>query len=87
LKTRHDHRKWRATATVLALIVVVATFAWFVPNIMILAKGGEGMNAGQITSLTNWWVRLNWVRVVIYSAAWLAGLRAMTIPASSKMEI
>jgi hypothetical protein len=86
LKTRPEHRKWRVIATVLALVVVAATFAWFVPKIMILAKGGAGLNGQQITSLTNWWVNLNWVRVVLYSAGWLAGLRAMTIPASSKLE-
>jgi hypothetical protein len=82
LKTRPEHRKWRVAATVLALIVVVFTFAWFVPKIMILGQGGAGLNAEQIISLTNWWVRLNWVRVVLYSAGWLAGLRAMTIPSS-----
>lgn len=82
LKTRPEHRKWRVAATVLALIVVVFTFAWFVPKIMILGQGGAGLSAEQITSLTNWWVRLNWVRVVLYSGGWLAGLRALTIPPS-----
>jgi hypothetical protein len=82
LKTRPKHRKWRVAATVLALIVVVFTFAWFVPKIMILGQGGPGLSAEQITSLTNWWVRLNWGRVVLYSAGWLAALRALTTPSS-----
>ena len=82
LKTLREHRKWRIVGTTLALIVVVSTFAWFVPNIMILGGGGQGLNAEQITSLTNWWVRLNWVRVVFYLSGWLCGLRALTIPAS-----
>ena len=83
LKTRPEHRKWRVAAAILALIVVVFTFAWFVPKLMILlGEGGAGLNAEELTSLTNWWVRLNWARVVFYSAGWLAGLRAMTIPSS-----
>lgn len=82
LKTRPEHRKWRVAATVLAIIVVVSTFAWFVPKLMILGEGGAGLSADQIVSLTNWWVRLNWVRVVLYTAGWLAGLRATTIPSS-----
>jgi hypothetical protein len=82
LKTRPEHRTWRLTGSVLALIVVVFTFAWFVPKIMILAGGGAGLSGERITSLTNWWVRLNWMRVVLYAAAWLSGLRAMTIPSS-----
>ncbi|PYS71587.1 MAG: hypothetical protein DMF69_09880 [Acidobacteria bacterium] len=76
-RTTTEHRKWRITAAVLALVVVISTFAWFVPNIIILGRGGAGLNGEQIASLTNWWVRLNWVRVVFYLTAWLAGLRAM----------
>ena len=82
LKTRREHRQWRVAATVLALIVVISTFAWFVPNIIILGQGGAGLSGEQITSLTNRWVRLNWVRVVVYLTAWLSGLRALTIPSS-----
>jgi hypothetical protein len=81
-KTRREHRQWRVAATVLALIVVISTFAWFVPNIIILGQGGAGLSGEQITRLTNWWVRLNWVRVVFYLTAWLSGLRALTIPSS-----
>lgn len=85
LRTRPEHRKWRMTATVLALVVVISTFAWFIPNIIKLT--GEGvttMNPDQITSLTNWWSRLNWLRAILYFAAWLAALRALSI--SPKME-
>ncbi len=87
LKTRPEHRKWRMTAAVLALIVVVFTFAWFVPKINILGQGGAGLSGEQITGLTNWWVGLNWVRAALFSAAWLAALRALTIPARREMEI
>jgi hypothetical protein len=80
LKTQVEHRKWRMIGTVLSLVVVISTFAWFVPKIMILGAGGAGLNPAELTSLTNWWVRLNWVRVVVYSAAFLAGLRALTVP-------
>ena len=82
LKTRAEHRKWRVIATVLALLVVGFTFAWFVPKIMILGRGGPGLSGEHIASLTNWWVRLNWVRVALYATGWLSGLRALTIPSS-----
>ena len=81
LRTPFEHRKWRIIGTVLALIVVVFTFIWFVPNIIRLT--GESvmqMNPDEVSSLTNWWVRLNWVRAVLYSAGWLAALRALSIP-------
>ncbi|HEX9959447.1 MAG TPA: hypothetical protein VGB00_00775, partial [Pyrinomonadaceae bacterium] len=55
LRTRPEHRIWRLTATVITLIVVISTFAWFVPNIIKLT--GEAvttMNPDELTSLTNW---------------------------------
>jgi|SRR5215213_4721180 len=88
LKTRPEHRKWRIAGTVLALIVVVFTFAWFVPNIIKLT--GESvmrMSADDLTSLTNWWVRLNWGRALLFSAAWLAALRALSIPPKIESDI
>src|SRR4029078_10542726 len=33
LRTRPQHRNWRITGTILALVVVVSTFGWFRPNI------------------------------------------------------
>jgi len=85
LRTRPQHRKWRIAGTVLALAVVVSTFAWFVPNIIRLqSEAVLAMSGDDVKSLTNWWARLNWVRVVVYSAGWLAALKALMI--SSEIE-
>jgi hypothetical protein len=88
LKTRPEHRKWRIAGAVLALLVVVSTFAWFVPNIIkLMSEAVMQMSADEVASLTNWWVRLNWVRAVLYLAAWLAALRALTIPPRIESEV
>jgi hypothetical protein len=80
-RTRAEHRKWRIAGTILALIVVVSTFAWFVPNIIRLhSEAVLTMSGEDVKSLTNWWARLNWVRAVVYSAGWLAALKALSIP-------
>lgn len=88
LKTSPEHRQWRIAGTILALIVVISTFAWFVPNIIKLT--GEAvtrMSADEVTATTNWWVRLNWVRAVLYSAGWLAALWALSIPPKVENDI
>jgi Domain of unknown function (DUF1772) len=87
LKTAPEHRKWRIVGTVLTIIVVAATFAWFVPTLMIL-RGEEvtKLTGAEITSKTNWWVRLNWVRAAIYITGWVAALRALTIPAGRELK-
>ena len=64
----------------IALVVVVSTFAWFVPNIIRLySKDVLAMSADELRSLTRWWVGLNWVRVVVYVAGWLSALQALSI--------
>lgn len=88
LKTRPEHRRWRIAGAALALVVVVSTFAWFVPNVLLLmGEGVTKLSPERVTSLTNWWVRLNWVRVFIYITAWLAGLRALTLPSGREMNV
>jgi len=88
LPMRPQHRKWRIAGTILALVVVVSTFAWFRPNIIRLhSKDVMAMSADELTSLTNWWVGLNWVRVVLYSAGWLSALRALSIPPRAEDNI
>ncbi len=88
LRTRPEHRKWRIAGTVLTLIVVMFTFVWFVPNIIQLTgEGVMAMSSDEVTSLTNWWVRLNWVRAVLYLAGWLTALRALSIPPKVESNI
>lgn len=85
--TAPEHRKWRIAAGCIALIVDVATFAWFVPTIIQLSSNAVmTMSRDELASLTNWWVNLNWVRAALLTAAWLAALRAMTIPTSARQQ-
>ncbi len=87
-RTRSEHRKWRIAGTVLTLIIMVFTAVWFIPNIIKLqGEGVMAMNADEVTSLTNWWVSLNWVRAILYLAAWLAALRALSIPPKAENNI
>jgi hypothetical protein len=80
LRTEPEHRIWRMLGAGSALFVVVATFVWFVPNLLsLIGEGVTKMSAEQASSLTTTWTRLNWVRVAVYSAAWLAGMKAMTV--------
>ena len=79
-RTEPEHKVWRMFGAGLALVVVLATFAWFVPNLLsLIGEDVTKMSADQISNLATWWSRLNWVRVAVYSAAWLAGMKAMTV--------
>jgi len=88
LRTNPEHRKWRIVGTVLAIIVVISTLTWFVPNIIKLS--GENvltMSSDDVTSLTNWWVRLNWLRIIVYLTAWISALRAFSLSPNIESNI
>jgi len=88
LRTVSQHRQWRIAGTILALVVVLATFTWFVPNIIRLnSKDVLAMSADEVTRLTKAWVTLNWVRVILYVSGWLCALRALSIPPRTENNI
>lgn len=81
LKTAPRHRMWRTIGTVLAVIVVIATFVWFVPNLIkLLSDTVTTLPRDEVTRIATWWVRLNWLRAAVYFVGWIAALKALTIP-------
>ena len=82
--TKGAHRKWRLIGTILALVVVAATFIYFVPNIrLLLGPNSHNIDGAKVTTLANQWVTWNYVRVAIGFVAWLAALRAFSLPVES----
>jgi hypothetical protein len=80
LRTRREHRKWRIGAVVLSLCLIVVTGVWFIPNIRrLLGDEVTSMPAGAVVNLTTLWVRLNWIRSLLFLISWIAALRALTI--------
>lgn len=87
LRAGPEHRRWRLGAVVLALGLILATGIWFIPNIRrLLGKEVSAMSAGAVVSSTTWWVRLNWVRSILFLVSWLAALRALTLPTTSPTD-
>jgi hypothetical protein len=80
-------RRLRTIGSGLALLVVISTFVWFVPNLILLqSKEVLTMDANKLASLANWWFNLNWVRCFLYVTAWLSALRALAIPPHRGLE-
>ena len=79
LRTRLPHRRFLLTSTILTLIVVIATFGYFVPSIIAFAASPPGVNGPQIAAMANRWVALSWLRFVVYMIGWMCALRALTL--------
>ena len=76
--TSGEHKRWRIVGSSLIVGIVILTFAWFAPTIIKLT--GEGLHQMKsredIGSTANWWIILNWMRVVWYIGGWLFLLKA-----------
>ena len=76
-RSRMPGRRSWLFGSIATVVVVVATFVYFVPVLLSfehLREGGSAVTAARVHQ----WVTLNWVRAVIYVAAWLALLRAFS---------
>ena len=82
--TTGAHRKWRLIGAILALVIVAATFIYFVPNIiLLLGPNSHNIDGENVKTLANQWVMWNYVRVAICIVAWVAALRAFSLPTES----
>jgi hypothetical protein len=79
-KIRGEHRKWLFASTIAIIILHASAFIWFVPTIgAIRDSQALGLSREWVIANTNLWVTLSWVRAVFGMAAFVAGLRALTI--------
>jgi hypothetical protein len=79
--TRGEHRKWLFASTIGMIILHASAFIWFVPTINAI-RDSQALGLGRewVIAKTHMWVTLSWVRAVLGMAAFVAGLRALTIP-------
>jgi uncharacterized membrane protein len=83
--TEGAHRKWSVIGAILALVVVAATLGYFIPNIiLLLGPDSHNLDGAKVKALTNQWVMWNYVRVAIGVVAWLATLRAFSLPIEAR---
>lgn len=73
-------RKWALAAGLSGIVIMVATFSFFIP---ILQKTqvtrGAGLSGEEITGLVNRFKTANWGRWVVMIGGWVAGLRALSL--------
>jgi hypothetical protein len=78
-------RKWALVAGLSGIIIMVATFSFFIP---ILQKTqvtrGAGLSGEEITRLVNRFKTANWGRWVILIGGWVAGLRALGLSSAGE---
>ncbi|MCI1189238.1 DUF1772 domain-containing protein [Hymenobacter sp. DH14] len=68
---------WWLAAALLALAERLGTFGFFIPAALRLQRAAAGPATARLAA---WWVRLNYGRNLLTLLAWLAALRAFSLP-------
>lgn len=77
-RTTGRRRNWWLAASIIMVIYSIFTYTYFVPK-MIWLWQAETLPASEVESTVFWWVRLNYVRMIIGACGWLAALKALSL--------
>ncbi len=75
-QAREPSRSWWLAAATAILIERIGTFAYFIPT-MVRLRHTTGRSESVIKVTISRWARLNYLRLAMTFAAWLAALRAL----------
>ena len=70
-------RTWWLASAGTAVLIIVVTFAYFVPVLLRLPQAAN-VPPASLTRTVRLWVVLNWLRFVVLILAWLAALKAFS---------
>jgi len=73
---RHE---WWLGAAVIALVERIGTFSYFIPTALRLTRA-EALPAAKVEVMASQWIALNHVRAALVLIAWLAALKALSLP-------
>ena len=78
-QSRGPRHEWWLGAAGITLVERIATFSYFIPTALQLMRA-ETLPAGRVEAMASQWIALNHVRAALALVAWLAALRALSLP-------
>jgi hypothetical protein len=81
-QTPGERGSWWLAAAGTTLVERVITFAYFIPT-MLKLQGGRISPELNVKAVALRWVRLNYVRAALSLGAWIAALKAFSLPMGS----
>ena len=73
------YRRWWLAAGAVMTVYALASYGYFVPQMLSFQWNGEGWTASEIETFVTWWTALNYVRMTIGAIGWLCALRALSL--------
>ena len=78
------YRFWWLAAGVAMTVYALASYGYFVPQMLSFQSGGEDWTASQIETFVTWWTGLNYVRMAVGAIGWLCALRALSLSGTGR---
>jgi hypothetical protein len=79
-----SYRRWWLAAGLTMTVYALASFGYFVPQMLSFQSTGGDWSASEIEAFVTWWTGLNYVRMVIGGIGWLCALRALSLSGSGR---
>jgi len=71
-------REWWLVAAIVILVERISTFSYFIPTMVRLQRAA--LRQAEVKARVTQWARLNYLRSALTLVAWLAAMKALTLP-------
>jgi hypothetical protein len=81
------YRRWWLAAGGAMTVYALASYGYFVPQMLIFQSSGDDWTAAEVKTFVTWWTGLNYVRMTIGGIGWLCALRALSLSGTGRAAI
>jgi hypothetical protein len=78
-RSNATYRRWWLAAGAVMTVYALASYGYFVPQMLAFQSAGDSWTAPEIETFATWWTGLNYLRMAIGGIGWLCALRALSL--------
>jgi hypothetical protein len=78
------YRLWWLAAGAAMTVYALASYGYFVPQMLAFQSGGESWTASEIETFVSWWTGPNYARMTMGGIGWLCALRALSLSGTQR---
>ena len=83
-RSNASYRRWWLAAGASMTVYALASYGYFVPQMLAFQSDGEGWTAAEIETFVTSWTGLNYVRMTVGAIGWLCALRALSLSGTGR---
>ena len=83
-RSNATYRRWWLAAAAAMTTYALASYGYFVPQMLAFQSAGDGWTAPEIETFVTRWAGLNYLRMTIGGIGWLCALRALSLSGTGR---